>query len=141
MGYGNAETLIAYFPDSLTVKPGATVTFVSRARTEPHNPVFGPKKYIENLQKTTDLLPTGPKSPNQVSPFLVLGSDPKNAYSYDGTNHGNGFFSPPVAVPPSGNIGGGLPATYRVTFTKPGTYKYFCWIHGPEMAGKIVVKK
>ena len=26
-----------------------------------------------------------------------------------------------------------------VTFTTPGTYKYFCWIHGPDMGGTIVV--
>jgi len=27
-----------------------------------------------------------------------------------------------------------------VTFTKPGTFKYICWIHGPDMSGTIVVK-
>jgi plastocyanin len=26
-----------------------------------------------------------------------------------------------------------------VTFSTPGTYKYFCWIHGPDMSGTIVV--
>jgi plastocyanin len=141
MGYGNSETLIKYYPDTLTVKAGTTVTFVNRSRTQPHNIGFGPKKYIEHLQKTTDLMPTGPTAPNQVSPFETLGSDPPSAYSYDGTNHGNGFFTTPVTVTPDGSVGGALPHAYRVKFTKPGTYKYFCWIHGPDMAGKIVVTK
>jgi plastocyanin len=123
------------------VKAGTTVTFVNRSRTQPHNIGFGPKKYIEHLQKTTDLMPTGPTSPNQVSPFEALGSDPRSAYVYDGTNHGNGFFATTVTTTPDGSVGGGLPHGYRVKFTKPGTYKYFCWIHGPDMAGKIVVTK
>ena len=27
----------------------------------------------------------------------------------------------------------------QVKFTKPGVYHYFCEIHGPDMAGDIVV--
>ena len=69
-----------------------------RYHRQPHNIGFGPKKYIENLQKKTDLTPTGPKSPNQVSPFETLGSDPAGTYTYDGTNHGNGFLATQVTV-------------------------------------------
>jgi plastocyanin len=29
--------------------------------------------------------------------------------------------------------------TYSVTFTAPGTYEYICGVHGPSMAGSIVV--
>ena len=28
-----------------------------------------------------------------------------------------------------------------MTFSKAGTYKFFCWIHGPDMAGTIVVTR
>jgi plastocyanin len=139
MGIGSDAAILGYFPSKLSVKAGTTVTFVNRSTSEPHNIVFGPKKYIEHLQKTTDLMPTGPTAPNQVSPFASVGSDPKSAYSYDGTNHGNGFFSPPVTVGPKGSVGGGLGHSYRVKFTKPGKYKYFCWIHGPDMKGEIDV--
>ena len=139
MGLGKDATIYGYFPDKLTVAAGSTVTFVNRAVPEPHNVTFGPKKYIEKLQKTTDLFPQGPKSPNQVSPFASVGSDPKSAYSYDGTNHGNGFFSPIVTVAPGGALGAGLPHSFKVTFTKAGKYKFFCWIHGPDMAGEIDV--
>jgi plastocyanin len=27
----------------------------------------------------------------------------------------------------------------KVTFTKAGTYTYFCPVHGPDMAGTVVV--
>ena len=136
MGFGKTWTVLGYFPQALKVKAGTTVTFVNKAPVEVHNVVFGPKKYILGLQKTTDLFPTGPKSPNQTSPFLVYGSEPKGQYSFDGANHGNGFLSTPLNA---GAPGQGLSQSWAVTFTKPGTYSYFCWIHGPEMSGKIIV--
>jgi plastocyanin len=138
MGVGADTTLLAYFPKSLTVKAGTTVTFVNRSAPEVHNVVFGPKKYIRQLQTKTDLFPMGPNSPNQVAPALAYGSEPKGKYTYDGKNHGNGFLSTPVTI---GAASVPLPHASRVTFTTPGTYKYFCWIHGPDMGGTIVVTK
>lgn len=136
MGVGSTTTILGYFPRSLKIKVGTTVNFLNKAPTEVHNIVFGPKKYIEGLEKKTDLFPMGPKSPNQVAPFLLFGSEPKGHYTYDGTNHGNGFFSTPLTT---GTSGIPLPHSWKVTFTKAGTYKYFCWIHGPDMAGTVVV--
>jgi plastocyanin len=136
MGVGSTTTILAYFPRTLKVKAGTTVNFVNKAPTEVHNIVFGPKKYIQSLATKTDLLPQGPKSPNQVSPVLLFGSEPKGHYTYDGTNHGNGFFATPLTT---GTPGVPLPHSSKVTFTKAGTYKYFCWIHGPDMGGTIVV--
>jgi plastocyanin len=138
MGIGSTTTLLAYLPQTLRVKAGTTVTFVNKAPTEVHNIVFGPKKYIENLQKTTDLFPAGPNGPNQVAPVLVFGSEPKGHYTYDGKNHGNGFLATPLT---SGSPAVPLPKASKVTFSTPGTYKYFCWIHGPDMGGTIVVTK
>jgi plastocyanin len=136
MGVGNLETILGYFPSSLTVKAGTTVNFVDRSPQEPHNAVFGPKKWVQGFASKTDVFPTGPGKPNQAAPVIPYGSDTKGEYSYDGTNHGNGFLATPVAA-----SGGGLPLprSWKVTFTKPGTYKYFCWIHGPDMSGTIVV--
>ena len=136
MGVGNGATVLGYLPQTLTVKAGTTVTFVNKSPPEVHNVVFGPKKYILGLEKTTDLFPTGPNSPNQVSPFLIYGSEPKGQYNYDGTNHGNGYFSTPLT---SGSSAVPIPRAWKVTFTKPGKYSYFCWIHGPDMSGKVVV--
>jgi plastocyanin len=138
MGVGNGPTLLGYLPQTLTVKAGTTVTFVNRSPQEVHNAVWGPKKYILGLQKTTDLFPTGPGSPNQVSPFLLYGSEPKGQYTYDGKNHGNGYLSMPLTT---GTPGVPLPHSWKITFSTPGSFSYFCWIHGPDMAGKVVVTK
>ena len=136
MGIGGTSTLLGYFPARLSVKAGTTVTFANKAPSEVHNVTFGPKKYILALSKKIDLLPTGPGSPNQVAPLLIYGTEPKGQYNYDGTNHGNGFFATPLTA---GSPAVPLPRASKVTFTAPGTYHYFCWIHGPDMSGTIVV--
>jgi plastocyanin len=138
MGVGKETTLLAFFPSVLKVKAGTTVTFVNKAPEEVHNVVFGPKKYILGLQKTTDLFPAGPTGPNQVAPNLVYGSEPKGKYAYDGKTHGNGYLSTPLNA---GSPAIPLPRSWKVTFTTPGTYKYFCWIHGPDMGGTVTVTK
>ncbi len=50
--------------------------------------------------------------------------------------HGDGTFSTPVIDgdpnSPPGTIA-------KIKFTVPGTYNYFCQIHGPAMAGTVVV--
>ncbi len=138
MGVGNAATLLGYLPQTLTVKEGTTVTFVNKAPREVHNVVWGAKKDVLRLEKKTDLFPTGPGSPNQVAPFLIYGSEPKGHYTYDGATHGNGFFSTPLTA---GSSAVPIPRAWKVTFSKAGTYKYFCWIHGPDMSGSIVVTK
>jgi plastocyanin len=135
MGVGGGVAMLAYYPKVLKVKAGTTVTFVNKSSSEVHNIVLGPKKYIEDFQKKTDLFPTGPSSPNQVSPVLPFATDPA-PYKYDGTTtHGNGFFVTPL----TSGAPIGLPHASRVTFSAPGTYKYFCWIHGPDMGGTVVV--
>jgi plastocyanin len=134
MGVGGKTTTLAYYPKSLKVKAGTTVNFVNKAPSEIHNLTFGPPKYIEKLGKQVDLLPQGPKSPNQVAPFLVYGSDPA-PFTYPGAAaHGNGFYVTPLTAG-----AGPLPRSQKVTFSTPGTFKFFCWIHGPDMGGTIVV--
>ena len=136
MGTGSLQTILAYFPSTLKVPVGTTVNFVQRSAEEPHSAVFGPKKWVRAFSNRTDLFPQGPGKPNQAAPVIPYGSEPKGQYSYDGKTHGNGFFATPVmstdkTIP--------LPHSWKVTFTKAGTFKYFCWIHGPDMSGTIVV--
>jgi plastocyanin len=136
VGMGGTTTLYTYLPNTLKVKVGTTVKFVNKSPSEVHDVAFGPQKYIQQFQTKYDLLPSGPKSPNQVSPVLPYGSEPKGKYQYDGTNHGNGFLVTPLST---GTPGVPLPHAATVTFTKPGTYHYFCLIHGPDMSGTVVV--
>lgn len=62
------------------------------------------------------------------------------------------YLNPRVAFPVGGNVHDGTqfansgvpseypkPATYSLTFTKPGRYAYVCTIHGPGMGGTITV--
>ena len=113
MGVGGGVAMLAYYPKVLKVKAGTTVTFVNKSSSEVHNIVLGPKKYIEDFQKKTDLFPTGPSSPNQVSPVLPFATDPA-PYKYDGTTtHGNGFFVTPL----TSGAPIGLPHASRVTFS------------------------
>src|SRR5262249_36519377 len=125
-GIGTDQTVLGFYPKVLRVKAGTTVTFVNKSGSEPHNAGFGPQKYIGAFMKKTDLTPTGPKAPNQVTPAFIYGSDPKSANAYDGSNHGNGFFATQLSF---GSSAVPLPRMARVTFTKAGTYKYICMIH------------
>jgi plastocyanin len=135
MGVGGPAALLAYYPRTLKVKAGTTVTFVNKSPSEVHNIVFGPGKYLEGWGKKTDLFPTGPNTPNQVTPILPYGTDPKGTAYAGATMHGNGFYATQVTA----GAPIGLPRSSRVTFSTPGTYKFFCWIHGPDMGGTITV--
>ena len=39
------------------------MTFVNKSPSEVHNIVFGPKKYVEQWGKKTDMLPAGAEAP------------------------------------------------------------------------------
>ena len=134
---GGRTTLLDFLPATTTVKAGTTVKFVVKAGTEAHNAGFGPVKYLNNLIKTTDLLPFGPGAPNQVTPFFVYGSDPPRTPFEGSSMHGNGFYATPlldgIPAPP--------PNQYSVTFATPGRYHFICMLHGPDMAADIRVTK
>jgi plastocyanin len=137
VGGGSVE-LMAFKPQRLTVKAGTTVTFRLNTPMEVHNMVFGPADYLKQSFKTLDLVPDAPGKPNQVWPFFFYGTDPaqNGVYTFPGSSsHGNGFFATALEGP----AGTPLPKTLKITFTSPGTYKYICGVHGPDMNGEIVV--
>jgi plastocyanin len=139
VGNGGKTTLLAMVPLKLTVKAGTTVNFINKSPSEPHNVGFGPKAYILAQLKKLDLFPFAPGAPNQAPPYFVYGSEPPGGYVYDGTNHGNGFLATPLSDAQPGSPPRGLAGSYRIKFTKAGKYHYFCMLHGPDMAGDIVV--
>jgi plastocyanin len=136
VGQGGSTTLLTMLPQVLTVKAGTTVRFLNHSPSEPHNVAFGPKAYLNAFSKKTDFLPAGPGSKNQVTPVFPYGTDPKGAWTYDGKNHGNGFFQTPLSA---GTAAVPLPREFSVTFSTPGTYHYICFLHGPDMSGDIKV--
>jgi plastocyanin len=140
-GVDSGQTaLLSFLPSTLTVPAGTTVNFVNMSPTEIHNEAFGPQEWVLSFLTQTDLLPLGPPgTPNQASPALIYGSEPPGAYVLNGSNHGNGFLAPGLTDDQPGDPPNGLPQTDSVTFTKPGTYHYFCMIHGPDMSGDVIV--
>jgi plastocyanin len=140
-GIGGNTSLLAFLPNSLSVPVGTTVTFSSETLSEIHNVAFGPTDWHNGFDAATNFMPTGPGSPNQANPLWIYGSDPlpaSGAFSYDGTNHGNGVLATPLMDDAPGDPPQGLPQTFRVTFTAPGTYGFFCQVH-PFMTGEVVV--
>jgi len=135
-GVGGLVAILAYFPSTIKVKAGTTINFPNRSPTEVHNVAFGPRKWIDAFQKKNDLFPMGPGGKNQVTPFFPYGSEAKGKYVYDGANHGNGFLATPLTA---GSPLVPLPKASKVTFTKAGTFKYFCLIHGVDMSGTVIV--
>jgi plastocyanin len=132
VGKGGVD-LLAFSPRRLTVEAGTTVAFVNHDAREVHNEAFGPVKWVQHFDVTTDLIGP-PGSPDQVTPVFIYGSQPA-PYFYSGFEHGNGFLATPI----TDGVPHGPPQAVRVTFTRPGTYHFFCMIHGPSMSGEIVV--
>ena len=122
---------IAFFPARKTVKAGDTVTFAMSGHSiETHNVAFGPKPYLDEHAKNF----FGPV----FEPFVTFRSEaPGQAIVFDGANHGNGYVNTGLL---DANSVTPLPKSEKVTFTKPGTYSYYCAVHGNDMAGEIVVE-
>ena len=97
---------------------------------ETHNVAFGPKAYLDEHAKNF----FGPV----FEPFVTFRSEaPGTPISFDGANHGNGYVNTGVL---DANPVTDFPKSERVTFTKAGTYAYYCAVHGNDMAGEIVVE-
>ncbi|HYB27966.1 MAG TPA: hypothetical protein VEF89_15215 [Solirubrobacteraceae bacterium] len=124
----------AFFPGKLTIHVGDSVT------------------WINNGEHTIDLPPKG----GSDLPFAVTGASISglkdaagNAFWFNGLP--SVMFNPMLATAFGGHTytgtsrvdsgfyeGSGTPPPFKVTFTKPGTYKYYCDIH-TNMTGVIVV--
>jgi plastocyanin len=140
-------SIIAFLPGTLNVAAGTTVTFEVGSPSEVHNEVFGPTgpgSFVDAFTSAQDLIPAGPgATANQFAPTFVYGSEPpgpSGAFTYTGSNYGIGFMWTPLMDDQPGNPPMGLPGSQKVTFTTPGTYTYYCAIHGSSMSGKIVVQ-
>jgi plastocyanin len=122
---------LAFFPASKTVKVGQKVTFtMSNKSTETHNVAFAPQAYAGELAQSfigatgLDARTVYPSEPFGTQ--LVVG----------GTSHGNGFVNTGMLDDVKSSP---LPKSNTVTFSKPGTYQYYCIVHGAEMKGSITV--
>jgi len=122
---------LAFFAAKKTLKVGQQVTFtMSNKSTESHNVAFAPEDYAKELAAAF-IGPTG------LDPRTVYPSQPPGTpLVVDGTVHGNGFVNTGVLDDDKATP---LPKSAVVSFSKPGTYQYYCIVHGAEMKGSITV--
>ena len=129
-------TWLRFFPTNLTVKAGTTVEFKISTKREVHTITFGPPAYTSKIEeKFTAPLPGGGGGPPTigVNPLGGYPSDPPPLPPYTGANHGNGYEGSGILA-----LGGPLPSSTKITFTKAGVYNFECVIH-PNMDGKVTV--
>ena len=128
----SGATIYGFFPRNPTYKVGDTVTLqMPAALTELHTLTFGP---TNGKGAYNDVLATSFEgvAPDQRA---IYPSEPPPAGipSYDGTNHGNGFYNSGILdVDPASP----LPASTKVTFSGPGTFSLICLIH-PFMTNTV----
>jgi plastocyanin len=122
---------IAFFPAKRTVTVGDKVRFaVSKNSTETHSVTFAPEPYALELAGAF-IGPTG------LDPRTVYPSEPFGApLVVGGNSHGNGFVNTGML---DGVKSTPLPRSTTVSFSKPGTYQYYCIVHGAQMKGQITV--
>jgi plastocyanin len=126
-----------FFPEHLKIKAGTTVNFKLDSTREVHTITFGPAAFTGGIEETfTTVVPRAGGPPTVlVDPLAAYPSDPGPPPPYTGTNHGNGFENAGILAK-----GGPLPSSVKITFTKPGVFKFECVIH-PHMDGTITVTK
>ena len=124
----NTTTNDAFYPLRLTVHVGDTVQWIGGF----HTITFGPAAMLKHLEKNLFI----PMPQQSGPPLLTL--NPKAAFPSGGTTYdGTGFVNSGILVftVPKGST---APPSFKLTFTKAGTYAYACMVH-PGMDATVVV--
>jgi plastocyanin len=110
---------IKFYPSAITVGVGDELTFTDRDLHEPHTVTFGPA--TGNPQDPTfGVFPSGPGNPEAYDGVAPLNSGYLlHESQYDFWNLKQ---SPVSALKPT--------TQFSVTFTKPGSYPFYCLLHG-----------
>ena len=110
---------IKFYPSAITVGVGDELTFTEADLHEPHSVTFGP--VAGNPQDPTfGVFPSGPGNPEAYDGAAALNSGYLfHKSQYDFWNLKN---SPVSAARPR--------TQFSVTFTKPGSYPFYCVLHG-----------
>jgi len=119
--------LIRFGTDTLRIRVGDTVRWVMKDPNEIHTVTFA------GAEGLPPFLVTVPKP--QGPPAVYFG--PKIVGPAGGPTHmGEGYYNSGILFPvnPPG------PTEYRLTFTHPGTFTYWCVVHVPQgMRGTVIV--
>lgn len=124
----NHITVLRFTPGPLRVKAGSTVRWIMKDPFEIHTVTFPGTGDVPQFLVLEQQAKGPPKiffNPKIVAPA----GGPKNT--------GNTYYNSGILFPvnPPG------PTEYTVTFSKPGTYTYWCVVHVPEgMRGTVIVQ-
>jgi plastocyanin len=128
VGSRGAASVLRFLPESLTVKTGDTVRWEMRDPMELHTITFSGSEQPPDFIQPPQMQPQGP-------PKIYF--NPKGVVRLGGFTHaGDGYYN-------SGFMAMDVPGpkTYSLTFTRPGTYTYWCVVHVPQgMKGVINVQ-
>lgn len=124
----NATTNDAFYPYQLTIHVGETVQWMGGF----HTISFGPAAMLMQLQKSF-VMPTPQRNGPPLFVINPKAAFPSGGATYDGTGFVNSGILP-FTVPK----GSTAPPSFKLTFTKAGTYRYVCLVH-PGMDGSITV--
>jgi len=133
-GFGDRGGEANYFaPQSIEIYSGDTITWKVGGDLEPHTITFGPPALLTKLANGL----INPIMQKAGPPIIALNSQavyPSQGSTYAGTGFAN-----------SGMLLG-KGKSWSLTFTKPGTYRYYCLIHydtspgGQKMGGTVIVE-
>jgi plastocyanin len=127
---GRRFTINAFFPSTINVKVGQTVTFTMAGEntTEIHTITLG--------RETRDQIPFVDNQGN-VNPEAAYPSDPPPVFPpYTGANHGDGFFN--LGLHDNDGATPTIPTTGVVTFAAAGSFQLKCLVH-PGMDATVNV--
>jgi len=119
-GYGDDDYAANIFnPEIVKIYAGDTVRWHNGGLLEPHDVAFGPAAALTALAAQLQVVTAQKTGP----PVVTVG--PQFAFPSPGTTYDG------MGVAHSGFLvkGSGPNATWSLTFTKPGTYRYVCLIH------------
>ena len=114
-----------FYPENITINTGDTITWKFDAGIEPHTVSFlGGTKFPDLI--IPEPQPAGPPK-FQVNSLIAF---PQGGATYDGT-----------AMSSSGVVAADIPVpqVYSLTFTKPGTYSYYCLLHAQALPDGTIV--
>ena len=155
------EAALAYFPKDVSAHPGDTVSFSLNDSGEPHTVALGslvdavavpyaaltpaqkqgdpPAAIQKALAKIPQLLPDGPGDAIQAGaqPCYQATGDPSTK---DACAVKTGDFTGTESLVGSGWLDPNAPFTLKISDSaKPGTYNFFCQLHGPDMGGTLTI--
>jgi len=126
-GLGDQGVAVNLFsPKYIDVYAGDTVTWRIGGALDPHTITFGPPALLKQLANNF-MVPVPQKAGPPLLALNPQAAAPTRSATYDGSGYAN-----------SGVLAR-KGQSWSLTFTKPGTYRYICLVHGPGMSGVVTV--